>query len=261
MSVSSENAEFSAQKSGRFFEKPSFSQKCSMLSQYLKEKGSFGDLSLGMTRTIEPNGTTMNFFPAIENQTNMATPRDLKFMNLFPQQAGFGSSRPEGEAPKMADYSLNKPATGEPERAQMTIFYGGQVIVLNDFPADKAKEVMLLASQESSPNLTAQANQAKSNNAFPFNVTKNPIDSGVSAPPSPTVVPSFGGKAIQESVQQAPSPIACDLPIARKASLHRFLEKRKDRINARAPYQIPEVAASKSTEGNSWLGLAAQRTQ
>ncbi|KAF4368703.1 hypothetical protein G4B88_025121 [Cannabis sativa] len=50
------------------------------------------------------------------------------------------------------------------------------------------------------------------------------------------------------------------LPIARKASLHRFLEKRKDRINARAPYQIPEVARSKSTEGNSWLGLAAQRT-
>uniref|UniRef100_A0A803Q1T0 Uncharacterized protein n=1 Tax=Cannabis sativa TaxID=3483 RepID=A0A803Q1T0_CANSA len=32
------------------------------------------------------------------------------------------------------------------------------------------------------------------------------------------------------------------------------------RINARAPYQIPEVAGSKSIEGNSWLGLAAQRT-
>ncbi|KAM6599955.1 hypothetical protein CsatA_019564 [Cannabis sativa] len=262
MSVSSENTEVSAHKSARFSEKPSFSQKCSMLSQYLKEKGSFGDLSLGMARTIEPNGATMNFFPAMESQTNTAASRDLKFMNLFPQQAGFSSPRPEREAPKMADYSLNKPATGELERSQMTIFYGGQVIVLNDFPADKAKELMLLASQESSHNLTAQAsNQAKSNNAFPFNMTKNPFDSGVSVSPSPTVVPSFVGKAIQESVQPTASPNVCDLPIARKASLHRFLEKRKDRINARAPYQIPEVAASKSTEGNSWLGLAAQRTQ
>nr|GMC50000.1 protein TIFY 10A-like [Ipomoea batatas] len=29
-----------------------------------------------------------------------------------------------------------------------------------------------------------------------------------------------------------------DLPIARRSSLHRFLEKRKDRAIARAPYQV-----------------------
>ncbi|PON54284.1 Jasmonate-zim domain protein [Trema orientale] len=270
MSASSENTEISGQKPARFSEKPSFSQKCSMLSQYLKEKGSFGDLSLGMTCTIEPNGTTemlrqtgttMNIFPAMEKPRNMASPRDLKFMNLFPQQAGFGNSLTEEEAPKMADYSRNKPVPGEPERAQMTIFYAGQVIVFNDFPADKAKEVMHLASQESSHNKTASAsNQEKSNNTFPPHVTKGPIDSSGSVPPSPNIVPNFSSIVIQEPVQSAPRPIVCDLPIARKASLHRFLEKRKDRISARAPYQTisPEVTSSKPAEGGkSWLGLAA----
>lgn len=278
MSALSESAEVSGQKLGRFSEKPSFSQKCSMLSQYLKERGSFGDLSLGMTCIVEPNGTsemyrptgtTMNLFPVVEKS------RDLKFMNLFPQQSGFGSSLPEAEAPKMADYSLNKPAPVEPERAQMTIFYGGQVIVLNDFPADKAKEIMALASQESSrgQNPTAAAaaaaafgsNQAKSinANAFPTHVPRSPMESSSSVPQSPTVVPNFGNKVIQESVQPPSRPIVCDLPIARKASLHRFLEKRKDRISARAPYQTgsADVAPTKPVEGEPWLGLAAQATQ
>ncbi|CAA2985869.1 Hypothetical predicted protein [Olea europaea subsp. europaea] len=37
-----------------------------------------------------------------------------------------------------------------------------------------------------------------------------------------------------------------DLPIARRSSLHRFLEKRKDRAVARGPYQIQEQPASSS---------------
>lgn len=37
-------------------EKSTFSQTCSLLSQYIKEKGTFGDLSLGMTCSLEGNG-------------------------------------------------------------------------------------------------------------------------------------------------------------------------------------------------------------
>lgn len=47
--------------------------------------------------------TTMNFFPVIEKSRNIATPGDLKSMNLFPQQAGFGSSHSKEVPHKMAD--------------------------------------------------------------------------------------------------------------------------------------------------------------
>ncbi|ONM53554.1 nucleic acid binding [Zea mays] len=49
-----------------------------------------------------------------------------------------------------------------------------------------------------------------------------------------------------------------DMPITRKASLHRFLEKRKDRLNANGPYQTsPSDAApvKKEPESQAWLGL------
>lgn len=42
-------------------EKSSFSQTCSLLSQYLKEGGSFGDLSLGISSNIEANGKVFNY--------------------------------------------------------------------------------------------------------------------------------------------------------------------------------------------------------
>ncbi|XP_015889048.2 protein TIFY 10A [Ziziphus jujuba] len=276
MSTSSEIAELSGQKPLKMQEKPSFSQKCSMLSQYLKENGSFGDLCLGMTCNMEQQNetpeifrqtaSTMNFFPIVEKSRNTATPRDVKSMNLFPQQSGFGPSHPKEVPHGMSDSCVNKSAPAQPEKAQMTIFYGGQVIVFNDFPAEKAKEVMLLASKESpQSHATYPCNPVSSNGgAFPSQLSRNSVDSGSSIPPNPNVVPNFGNQTVKDSASQPNSgPIVCDLPIARKASLHRFLEKRKDRIGAKAPYQIssPAAAPAKQAESKSWLGLAAQSTQ
>lgn len=58
MSSSSEiidAGKFSGQKPAKSPEKSSFSQTCSMLSQYLKEKRTLGDLSLGIG--FESNGS------------------------------------------------------------------------------------------------------------------------------------------------------------------------------------------------------------
>ncbi|KAE8731985.1 Pectin lyase-like superfamily protein isoform 1 [Hibiscus syriacus] len=218
-------------------EKPSFSQTCSLLSRYLKEKGSFGDLTLGMNCSVEANGNpemlrpcpTMNLFPVNEKSgggcgRNVGAARKSRSMDLFPNQAGF----PPPPVPK--DDGL--------ERLIL-------VIVFNDFPADKAKEIMLLAGKGNS----------RSNS-----MARSPVESGNGVPPTA----SFSNTATQDCVRSALRPIpGGDLPIARRASLHRFLEKRKDRITTRAPYQIvnPAASPSKPADDRSWLGLAAQFLQ
>jgi len=276
----SDSGRFSGQMPARAPEKASnFEQTCSLLSQYLKEKGTFGDLSLGMTRGPDSNGvpetspqtatTTMNLFPVAKNSGDVSTrntgpmmSRNLTSMELFPQKSGSVME----EVTKKVDSSVNK---SEPETAQMTIFYAGQVIVLNDLPADKAKEIMLLASNGSSHNLGAYASMPVQKPIQPTNLVATNSSTPVQKPIQPTnlvptnssIVSNIGTNMAQERVQQPPKPIVADMPkIARKASLTRFLEKRKDRITARAPYETSNSTAfpPKLAQSKSWLGLAAQ---
>ncbi|OWM74379.1 protein TIFY 10b-like isoform X2 [Punica granatum] len=221
-------------------EKPSFSQTCSLLSQYLKEKGTFGDVSLGlngngvpeMFQPVAAPAATMNLFPVNEKPA-------VKSMDLFPNGKGDSCKRVDS-----SEATQKKLGT-----APMTIFYGGQVIVFNDFPADKAKEVMMLASKASSstgsnPHLAAFGGP---------NLAQNSMRPGG----------MFSQNSIHDRIHRPAEPIASDLPIARRASLHRFLEKRKDRVTARSPYAgaTSEATPPKPSESKPWLGLAAQPTQ
>jgi len=92
----------------------------------------------------------------------------------------------------------------------MTIFYGGQVIVFDDLPEDKAEEIMSLASQLGSLDSHSE--------------TRTQIQAHTLNLPNTTLMT----QPTQGSILQQP-PSLSDLPIARRVSLHRFMEKRKDR--------------------------------
>ncbi|PAN47459.1 hypothetical protein PAHAL_9G293100 [Panicum hallii] len=83
-----------------------------------------------------------------------------------------------------------------PAPQQLTISYGGGVVVLEDVPADRAAELLRLAAAQGA----------------------------------------------------APRALAAgDLPVARKASLQRFMEKRRGRAAARGtPYSRPDAASPHS---------------
>jgi jasmonate ZIM domain-containing protein len=94
-----------------------------------------------------------------------------------------------------------------PAPAQLTIMYGGRVLVFDDVPADRAAELLHLAAA------------------------------------------SAGAKD--------------DIPVARKASLQRFMEKRRERLAAQAPYDAASrptttlASEKRQQEGHAgaWLGL------
>ncbi|KAH0982311.1 hypothetical protein GBA52_009488 [Prunus armeniaca] len=115
-------------------EKVNFAQTCNRLSQYLKEK-----------RSLQVP-TTMNLLTNMETSPAAETPSSKPSIDLFPQFA----KNPEAVL------------ANQPGSAQMTIFYGGQVLVFNDLQAEKAREIMGLATKGSSKIYSGFANCKKS---------------------------------------------------------------------------------------------------
>ncbi|KAL9224641.1 hypothetical protein vseg_000659 [Gypsophila vaccaria] len=237
--------------------KMSFSQTCNLLSQYVKEKR-----ALALSSTLDTsrggegfNRGTMNLFPVKQvDESNGSVGRTI---NLFPQISGF-------------DSRANKRASPEPAAAQMTIFYGGQVVVFNDLPADKANEVINLASSFESKKRkidTPASVVVPISDVNPIHVAKPSITQSSNPKPNQPQIqnltvgalPNFGNNVtpVVAAVPRVAIRGAADLPIARKASLHRFLEKRKDRLvgKAPAPENAADEVAKKAVDGKSWLGL------
>jgi jasmonate ZIM domain-containing protein len=132
-----------------------FAVACGVLSQYVRAGAA--PVTTAATATVPATGTAAPLF-------------------LAPLAGAAASSLPQHEAGTAAAAASMAPQ-------QLTIFYGGRVVVLDACPPEKAAELIRLAA-------AAQA---------------------APAPEAPALV---------------------DMPIARKASLRRFLAKRKDRSSS-----------------------------
>ncbi|CAN6289181.1 unnamed protein product [Urochloa humidicola] len=205
----------------------SFAMACSLLSRYVRENGAVaGELGLGIkagAADAQRTSTDAEKGEEVRKET----------MDLFPQNAGF---RHEGAA-------QGGPDAREKEKRQLTIFYAGKVLVFDDFPAEKAKDLMQMAGKGAS----VSQNSAVLPSPAPATVTDSAKVAAVPAAPIPVV-----------SAQKN----AADIPQAPKASLRRFLEKRKDRLVAKAPYQASPSDATpvkkEMPESQPWLGLGPQ---
>nr|UUG47649.1 jasmonate ZIM domain protein 4 [Gastrodia elata] len=112
-------------------EKSSFRVTCTLLSQFLKTNRSYGDLN-GIERLYQQQGmgkysnqppTTMNLFPGSDVSAGTKNKSNSK----------------ETKCPK---FQREKETD-----APLTIFYEGKVMVFENFPAMKAKNLMEMASR------------------------------------------------------------------------------------------------------------------
>lgn len=127
-------------------------------------------------------------------------------------------------------------------KAQLTIFYSGTVNVYDDFAADKAQAIMLLigsgcrnSSTIKNTSMADDHNPKLSQSYSKVSVTAensglNIMNSKLpSVPPSPNIINITDAK---QEPPTKPSISDIELPYARKASIARFLGKRRDRVQA-----------------------------
>ncbi|KAK7294476.1 hypothetical protein RJT34_17365 [Clitoria ternatea] len=196
-----------ARRAGKAPEKSNFSQTCSLLSQFLKEKR---DSSLGIGSKMDPRACTKDLLANLQNSDG-ALRLSASAMDFLPQLV---------ENP-----CIKKPnvRSAESESPQLTIFYAGKMLVFDTFSPEKATEVMELATK-----LASDSSSTEQSPSAPVVTTENlTLAKEPQANNTASETPKPGNQAV-----------GSDMRYPRRASLLKFLEKRKERVNARGPYQI-----------------------
>ncbi|CAD5316858.1 unnamed protein product [Arabidopsis thaliana] len=125
-----------------------------------------------------------------------------------------------GSVPLPTHPSLVPRVASSGSSPQLTIFYGGTISVFNDISPDKAQAIMLCAGN----GLKGETGDSK-----PVREAERMCRD--------TPVAATNAMSMIESFNAAPRNMIPSVPQARKASLARFLEKRKERLMSAMPYK------------------------
>lgn len=131
------------------------------------------------------------------------------------------------------------PSSGQnkvvPSPTQFSILYKGKMCIYEGIPAEKVREIMLIAS------VSAKSAEMKSGIPLTSFIPKSPSSSQGNS----TNLPS------PQSVKSSIRRLQDEFPLARRQSLQRFLEKRRNRLANKSPHALTKNVVHNPDKGFS----------
>ncbi|KAG9137669.1 hypothetical protein Leryth_011394 [Lithospermum erythrorhizon] len=156
--MSSSKNDLDSRRSGKAPEKSNFASTCNLLTQYLKEKGKLKELSRSISGNLESIGEsnasqisksallTKNLSTNLADLNQPPIEEATTPMEELPSLGQMVSQNNKEECSNKASTSKHA-TTMESKSGQMTILYDGKIWVFDDLAANKAYELMILASK------------------------------------------------------------------------------------------------------------------